>query len=73
MSESHFINPRCNTLTFNSDIVFDRFRLSDQLRSSADPINDFGVIHVADPETWLFRRFKYSHMCRHLYFSVLCY
>jgi len=30
--------------------------LSDQLRSNADPINDFGVIHVADPETWLFRR-----------------
>ena len=22
-----------------------------QLRSDADPINDFGVIHVADPET----------------------
>jgi len=47
--------------------------LSDQLRSSADQINDFGVIHVADPGTWLFRRFKYSHMCRHLYFVVLCY
>ncbi|KEH38251.1 PIF1-like helicase [Medicago truncatula] len=31
--------------------VFDRFRLSDQLRSSVDPINDFGVIHVADLET----------------------
>jgi len=30
--------------------VFVRFRLSDQLRSSADPINDFGVVHVADPE-----------------------
>jgi len=53
--------------------VFDRFRLLDQLRSSADPINDFDVIHIADPETWLFRRFKYSHMYRHLYFVVLCY
>jgi len=55
--------------------VFDRFILPDQLRSSANQINDFGVIHVADPETWLFRRFKYkySHMCRHLYFTVLCY
>ena len=53
--------------------VFDRFRLSDQLWYSADPINDFGVIHVADSEIWLFRRFKYSHMCRHLYFAVLCY
>ncbi|AES63759.1 transmembrane protein, putative [Medicago truncatula] len=35
------------------DVVFDQFRLSDKLRSSADPINDFGVIHVADPDTWL--------------------
>ncbi|AES66118.1 hypothetical protein MTR_2g062720 [Medicago truncatula] len=39
-------------------------RLSDQLRSSADQINDFGVVNVADPETWAFRRLKYSHMCR---------
>ncbi|AES68734.1 hypothetical protein MTR_3g014250 [Medicago truncatula] len=31
-------------------VVFVRFRLSDQLRSSADPINDFGVVNVADPE-----------------------
>jgi len=53
--------------------VFDRFRLSDQFRSSADQINDFGVIHVTDLETWLFQRFKYSHMCSHLYFVVLCY
>jgi hypothetical protein len=53
--------------------IFDRFRLLDQLWSSADPINDFDVIHVADLEIWLFRRFKYSHMCRHLYFAVLCY
>ncbi|AET03795.1 hypothetical protein MTR_8g075820 [Medicago truncatula] len=37
--------------------VFVRFRLSDQLRSSADPTNDFGVINVADPEAWLFQRF----------------
>ncbi|RHN63215.1 hypothetical protein MtrunA17_Chr4g0055901 [Medicago truncatula] len=40
------------------------------LRYSANPINDFGVIHVADLETWLFRRSKSSHMCRHLYFVV---
>ncbi|AES81780.1 hypothetical protein MTR_7g100520 [Medicago truncatula] len=32
------------------EAVFDHFRLSDQLRSSADPINDFDVIHVVDPE-----------------------
>ncbi|AES78220.1 hypothetical protein MTR_7g026040 [Medicago truncatula] len=57
----------------SDETVFDRFRLSYQLRSSADPINNFGVIHVADPETWLFQRFKYSHMCRYLYFAVLCY
>jgi len=38
--------------------------LSDQFRSSANQINDFGVINVADPETWEFRRLKYSHMCR---------
>ncbi|AES89557.1 hypothetical protein MTR_4g076960 [Medicago truncatula] len=43
--------------------VFVRFRLSDHLRSSADQINDFGVVNVADPETWVFRRLKYSHMC----------
>ncbi|AES94651.1 hypothetical protein MTR_5g016820 [Medicago truncatula] len=30
---------------------------SDQLRSSVDPINDFGVINVADPEAWLFQIF----------------
>ncbi|KEH41105.1 hypothetical protein MTR_1g041755 [Medicago truncatula] len=56
-----------------ADYVFDWFRLSDQLRSGADSINDFGVIHVADPKTWLFRRFKNSHMCRQLYVAVLCY
>jgi len=49
---------------------FDRFRLSDQIRPSADPINDLDVIHVADPETWLFQIFKYSHMCRHLYVAI---
>jgi len=26
-------------------------------------INDFGVVNVADPETWVFQRLKYSHMC----------
>jgi len=31
--------------------------LSYQFQSSADPINDFGVINVADPETRLFRSF----------------
>jgi len=30
--------------------VFARFELSDQLRSSADPTNNFGVINVADPD-----------------------
>ena len=50
---------RCWSFCFSQ--VFDQFRLSYQIRSSADPINDFGVIHVADPETWLFRRFKHSH------------
>ncbi|KEH34005.1 hypothetical protein MTR_3g057045 [Medicago truncatula] len=44
--------------------VFVRFRLSDQLRSSADQINDFGVVNIADPKTWVFRRPKYSHMRR---------
>jgi len=64
----------CDVVCFSCfSQVFDRFKLSDQLRSSADLINDFDIIHVADPETWLFRRFKYSHMCRHLYFAVLCY
>jgi len=38
----------CATFVFLVSQVFDRFRLSDQLRSSADPINDFGIIHVAD-------------------------
>ncbi|AES97139.1 transmembrane protein, putative [Medicago truncatula] len=36
--------------------VFVRLLL-DQLRSSADPINDFGVMNVADPDACLFRRF----------------
>jgi len=31
--------------------------LSDQLRFSADRTNHFGVINIADPETWPFRRF----------------
>ncbi|AES75797.1 hypothetical protein MTR_6g059740 [Medicago truncatula] len=53
--------------------VFVRFRLSDQLRSSANPINDFGVVNVAYLERWVFRRLEYSHMCRLLYFAVLCY
>ncbi|AES91445.1 hypothetical protein MTR_4g113630 [Medicago truncatula] len=44
--------------------VFVRFRLSDQLRSSADQINDFEVVNVANSETWVFQRLKYSHMCR---------
>jgi len=29
--------------------------LSDQLQSSANQINDFGVINFADSETWVFR------------------
>jgi len=37
--------------------VFVRFRLSDQLRSSADPTNDFGVTNIVDSEAWLFQRF----------------
>ncbi|KEH18938.1 hypothetical protein MTR_8g432410 [Medicago truncatula] len=46
-------------------VVFVRFRLSDdQLRTSADQINDFGVVNFADSETWVFQRLKYSHMCR---------
>jgi len=53
--------------------VFVRFRLSDQPQSSADPINDFGVVYIADPEKWVFWRLKYSHMCRLLYFVVLRY
>jgi hypothetical protein len=70
----HWLFVVCDVVCFSCfSQVFDRFRLSDQLRSTANPINDFGVIHVVDPESLLFRRFKYSHMCRHLYFAVLCY
>jgi len=43
--------------------VFDRFRLSDQLRYSADPINDFGVI------TLQIRRHGYSE---DLIIVILC-
>ena len=53
--------------------LFVRFRLLDQLRSSAVPINDFGVVNAAELETWVFQRLKYSHICRLLYFAVLCY
>jgi len=35
--------------------IFVRFRLLDQFRSNADPINDFGVVNVADSETWYSR------------------
>ncbi|KEH24798.1 hypothetical protein MTR_6g004980 [Medicago truncatula] len=45
-------NPTRDTkLNIKENQVFDRFRLSYQLRSSADPINYFGVIHAADLET----------------------
>jgi len=47
--------------------------LSDQLRSGAYPINDFGVVSIADLETWIFQRLEYSHMCMLLYFVVLRY
>jgi len=36
----------------------------------------FDVVNVVDPETWVFRRFEYSHIshiCRHKYSAVLCY
>ncbi|KEH40806.1 hypothetical protein MTR_1g035590 [Medicago truncatula] len=46
-----FYKKRFLKLRFQEFHVFDRFRLSDQLRSSAYPINDFGVIHVVDLET----------------------
>ncbi|AES63097.1 transmembrane protein, putative [Medicago truncatula] len=45
-------------------MVFVQLRLSDQLRSSADQINDFGVVNVANLETWVFRKLNYSRMCR---------
>ncbi|AES77273.1 hypothetical protein MTR_7g006620 [Medicago truncatula] len=47
-------NTTCFTPLYVSIIVlkvFVRFRLSDQLQSSADPINDFGVVNIEDPET----------------------
>jgi len=56
---------------FRLSAVFIWFRLKDQLWASADPINDndFGVVNVADPETWVFWRHEYSnisHICRHI-------
>jgi len=47
--------------------------LSDQFRFSAHPINDFSIVYVVDQKTWVFRRLEYSHMCKLLYFVVLCY
>ena len=46
-----------------------------KLWASVDPINDndFGVVNVADPKTWVFRRHEYnriSHICRHKYFVI---
>ena len=38
--------------------------------------NDFDVVNVADPKTWVIQRHEYSHIshiCRHIYFVVLCY
>jgi len=36
--------------------------LLDQLRSSADQINDIDVIHVEDPDTCVFQRLECSHV-----------
>ncbi|AES95149.1 hypothetical protein MTR_5g022360 [Medicago truncatula] len=55
---------RKNIVTYLNYSSPSLLKLSDQLRSSADQINDFRVINVADLETMVFRRLKYSHMCR---------
>jgi len=48
----------CNIVCLSCFIhVFVWFKFSYQ-------INAFGVLNVAYPETWLFWRLKYSHMCR---------
>jgi len=48
-------------------------RLSDQIRFSADPFNDFDIVHVVDAETWVFWKLEYNHICKFLYFAVVCY
>ncbi|KEH29583.1 hypothetical protein MTR_4g045813 [Medicago truncatula] len=49
--DKYGIRVRSHTRASISIRVFVQFRLSDQLRSSADQINDFGVVNVADSET----------------------
>jgi len=45
-------------LIFRISAVFIWFKFKDLLWASADPINDFGIINVADPETWVFQRLE---------------
>ncbi|AES68512.1 hypothetical protein MTR_3g009140 [Medicago truncatula] len=54
-----FVGRLCTKLfVFSLVHVFVRFRLSNLLQSSADlTSNDFGVINVANPKAWVFRRF----------------
>ncbi|AES95887.1 hypothetical protein MTR_5g030640 [Medicago truncatula] len=47
----------------NLGAVFVRIKLSYQLKSRAYPIIDFCVINVVDPESWVFRRLEYCHIC----------
>jgi len=45
--------------------------LKDRHQSITNSINDLSV-KVADPETWIFRWFRFYHIiCRH--FAVVCY
>ena len=41
--------------------VFVRFRLSYQFWYSVYPINDFDIVDVTNPNTWVFRRLEYNH------------
>jgi len=45
--------------------------LKDRHQSITNSINDLGV-NVVDPETWIYRWFRFYHIiCRH--FAVVCY
>jgi len=69
-----YLSSLCDVVCLSCFIqVFVWFRLSNQFRLSTNPIKDFSVIHVTDPDTWIFWRLEYSHLCRLLYFVVLCY
>jgi hypothetical protein len=61
----------CGVVCFSCFVhVFIRFKLSYQHRSGADPTLTSPMLQI---QRWIFWILEYSHMCKPLYFAVLCY